>query len=114
MTQAFTLAMAILLAATPALADDWQPLDAEEISRALTGRTLHYEGAWQDFRASGRTLYNAGADSWGTWTTRGDLYCSQWPPSATWNCYEVALSEDGTRVRFKGAANDISVGRYKD
>ena len=108
------LALALALTAGPALADTWQPLDAESISKALAGRTLQYDAAWQDFRASGRTLYNAGADSWGTWTTRGDQYCSQWPPSATWNCFAVALSEDGTQIRFEGPSNDITIGTYKD
>ena len=100
--------------AAPALAGDWRPLDAMGIAEALIGRTLKYESAWQDFRASGRTLYNAGSDSWGTWTTRGDQYCSQWPPSAAWNCFDVAISGDATQIRFRGAGNDISIGTYKE
>ena len=98
--------------ALPALADDWNALDAAGIAEALTGRTLQYENAWQDFRASGRTLYNAGQDSWGTWTTRGDRYCSQWPPSATWSCFDVDISADSTKVRFRGDGSDVTVGTY--
>ena len=104
---AFALSMA------PALADEWRNLTGPEIAEALTGRTLDYDGAWQDFRASGATLYNAGADSWGTWTTRGDQYCSQWPPSATWACYDVALRTDGQAVRFSGLPGDVTIGTYR-
>ena len=103
-----------LCAALPAWGEDWQPLDATGIAKALTGRKLAYESAWQDFRASGKTLYNAGADSWGTWAIRGDRYCSQWPPSATWACYHVDASEDGTAVRFRGENGDITVGRFAE
>lgn len=102
---------AVMLIALPSMAEDWQPLDGPGIAAALTGKKLAYENAWQDFRASGRTLYNAGADSWGTWTTRGDQYCSQWPPSATWNCYAVDVNADETALRFRGDGDDVSVGR---
>ncbi len=73
----------------PAAAEDWAPLDQDAIWQALSDHTLDYDNAWQEFRASGRTLYNAGADSWGRWAARGDQYCSQWPPSDAWVCYDV-------------------------
>ena len=104
----------VLLIALPASAEDWRALNGPEIGDALTGRKLIYDNAWQDFRASGRTLYNAGSDSWGIWTTRGDQYCSQWPPSAIWACYDVDLNGDETAVRFRGAGEDISVGRFAE
>lgn len=108
--------LAVLVAATPvpALTDDWQPLDAEGISDALTGRTLQYDTAIQDFRASGKTRYTTSEDSWGNWSTRGDQYCSQWPPSATWNCYDLSMSKDGKTIRFVGAPDDVTDGRYID
>ena len=61
------LSAMIILAALPAAASDWQVLNGEDIRDVLTGRIVDYEAAWQDFRASGQTLYHAGADSWGTW-----------------------------------------------
>jgi hypothetical protein len=106
------IAAVATLVACPLWAEAWQPLDGPEIARALTGKKLAYENAWQDFRASGRTLYNAGSDSWGTWTTRDDQYCSQWPPDATWACYAVDVNTDETALRFRGQGDDVSVGRF--
>lgn len=108
----FTACFLGLALATSASAEDWQRLDETAIADALTGRKLIYDTAWQEFRASGRTLYNAGEDSWGTWTTRGNRYCSQWPPSATWNCFDVEQSADGTQIRFVGEQGDISTGTF--
>jgi hypothetical protein len=90
---------------------DWTPLDAAAIRAALTDRTLVYDAAWQSFRASGRTLYNAGHDSWGYWTVRGDRYCSQWPPADDWTCYDI--ERKGAVIRFVGAGGDVTEGRYK-
>ncbi|WP_299830576.1 hypothetical protein [uncultured Roseobacter sp.] len=90
----------------------WMPLTGDEVQQALTDRKLQYDSAWQEFRASGRTLYNAGADSWGYWRVRGDQYCSQWPPSDLWACYGMARS--GDRVRFIGAGGDITDATYAD
>jgi hypothetical protein len=86
-------------------------LDGAGITAALEGRKLEYtNGAWQEFRASGRTLYNAGRDSWGYWAVRGDAYCSAWPPSDLWDCYAVEGSAGG--VRFRGAAGEVTKGKY--
>ncbi|MEN8841933.1 MAG: hypothetical protein ABF288_12500 [Octadecabacter sp.] len=102
-----------VLAVLPSLAaaDEFVTLTGDGISAALTDRVLVYAaGETQDFRASGATLYNAGQDSWGTWAVRGDRYCSQWPPSDGWTCYEVALS--GITVRFISADGSFSDGTY--
>lgn len=95
-----------------ALAEDWQALRGDAIGAALSGRTLQYANAWQAFRASGRTLYNAGEDSWGYWRVTGDMYCSQWPPSDLWACYR--LEQRGDVLRFVGTGGDITEGRYAD
>ena len=60
----------------PVLADEWRPLSGDEIATALTDRDLVYPNAKQRFYASGRTLYNAGQDSWGYWAVRGDQYAA--------------------------------------
>ena len=103
-----------LLMALPATvqAQDWTLMSGDEIREALTGRVLSYGSSWQDFRASGRTLYNAGADAWGYWRIQNDQYCSQWPPSDLWACYD--MERDGDRLRFVGAQGDVSVATYKD
>jgi hypothetical protein len=73
----------LLLGATGAAGEDakWIKMDGAQIIQTLTGHSLKYDNATQDFRASGRTLYNAGQDSWGYWAVRDDKYCSMWPPS---------------------------------
>lgn len=102
---------ALALFATPALADGWTLLTGPEITKALTGKHLAYKQAVQDFRPSGATLYNAGEPSWGSWAVRGDQYCSEWPPTGGWTCYDVARADDGTRIRFM-RGGDVSIGRY--
>ncbi|WP_300029190.1 hypothetical protein [uncultured Roseobacter sp.] len=95
-----------------ALAEGWTPMSGEDIGVALTDRKLQYTSAWQEFRASGRTLYNAGADSWGYWRVQGDQYRSQWPPSDLWACYDMQRS--GDRLRFVGQGDDITEAVYAD
>ncbi|QUJ77958.1 hypothetical protein KDD17_04655 [Sulfitobacter albidus] len=95
-----------------AQAEEWRAMDGAQIVQTLTGATVEYATAWQDFRASGRTLYNAGRDSWGYWAVRGDLYCSQWPPSDLWACYGMQRLDD--RLRFIGAEGDVTEGRLRD
>ncbi len=106
---ALGLALLLPLAAG---ADTWERLTGDEVRTALEGRKLAYATAWQDFRASGRTLYNAGADSWGYWRVQGDQYCSQWPPSDLWACY--GLERLGDTLRFVGAGDDITEATYAD
>ena len=95
-----------------AAGDTWTSLTGEEIRQALSDRKLRYETAWQEFRASGRTLYNAGQDSWGYWRVEGNQYCSKWPPSDLWACYDMARS--GDRVRFSGSGDDVTDAVYAD
>ena len=97
--------------AGPAMAQDWTVLDDAGITAALTGARVTYDGSWQDFYASGRTLYNAGRDSWGYWEARGGRYCSQWPPADGWACYDVERAD--TLVRFTGDSGDITEGRIE-
>ncbi|MEP1585278.1 MAG: hypothetical protein ABJR46_13775 [Tateyamaria sp.] len=104
--------MFLIFAPSGALAD-WIALKGPEISQALTGRTLAYEKAQQDFRASGKTLYVfGGRDSWGNWRVQDDQYCSQWPPQDLWACY--GLERQGDALRFVGEAGDVTEGVYVD
>ena len=105
------LALAMALLAGGAQAEDWAPMSGEDIAKALTGQVLRYESAWQDFRASGRTLYNAGRDSWGYWAVREDQYCSMWPPSDLWECYD--MTRLGNRVRFIDATGAVTEGQME-
>ncbi|KIC08306.1 hypothetical protein RA19_20240 [Leisingera sp. ANG-M1] len=109
----FALMIAVSCAVSPVSAAEWRVLNGEEVQAALEGRKLVYgNGAWQEFRASGRTLYNAGRDSWGYWGVRDGKYCSTWPPSDLWACY--ALESDGAALRFVGDGGDVTTGRYAE
>ncbi len=107
-------ALMLCVVASP-VAADWVSLKGDAVRVALEGRVVEYENARQDFRASGRTLYTfGGRDSWGYRRVQGDQYCSQWPPSDLWACYD--LEQNGIRVRFVGSAgaDDVTVGIYVD
>ena len=45
----------------------------------------------QVFQKAGLTIYNVmpSSSSNGLWDVRGDQFCSQWPPSKNWSCYDV-------------------------
>jgi len=106
-------ALIIACFASPAVAGEWVALSGDEISAALTGRTLAYPDTTQDFRASGRTLYiHKGRESWGYWRVQADQYCSQWPPNDLWACY--GLERQGTRLRFVGQGDDITEAVYAE
>ncbi|WP_299352928.1 hypothetical protein [uncultured Shimia sp.] len=106
------IALIFMLCATPVLGQNWQTLDNAGIQAVLTGQTVDYENAWQEFLPSGRTLYNAGEDSWGYWEVRGEQYCSQWPPADGWACYDV--ERDGQKVRFIGESGHATFGTVRN
>ena len=101
--------VAAMLIATPVIAEDWTPMTGDQIKAELVGPRWDYGGAWQEFMASGRTLYNAGEDSWGYWEVRGDMYCSTWPPAGGWACYSMQRSNSGM-IRFIGESGDVTEG----
>jgi hypothetical protein len=95
--------------AAPVCADDWVRLDDDGIRAALAGRTLVYEGgSTQSFAAGGSTTYDGTS---GSWQVEGGRYCSVWPPSDRWACYDV--SRDGARIRFSDGGSD-TIGAYAD
>ena len=112
MTVKLALLLGMLLPATLVAEEDWQAMDGAQIAAALTDRKVQYAQAWQEFKASGRTLYNADQDSWGYWRVERDQYCSQWPPSDLWACYDMARA--GDRLRFMGPSGDVTEGVYAD
>lgn len=105
--------MLLMLCVQPAIAEDWAKLSGDQITAALTARILVYQdGARQQFNAGGSTLYESPAPSTGSWRVEGDRYCSQWPPSDRWSCYNVAQS--GLDIRFTADDGSASTGRYAD
>lgn len=75
------------------------------IESALNDHTAWYTplvptSARQYFHKNGETPYvDANGDkTYGEWTVRGDKYCSLWPPSDHWSCFDVMRGtlQDGT------------------
>jgi hypothetical protein len=95
------------------MAEDWEKLAGPEIEAALDEKKVKYPTATQTFYKSGKTLYDAGRPSWGNWRIQGDQYCSQWPPSAGWECYDFERNgETGAAVRFISKTGHVTEGTY--
>ena len=106
---------AILFACLPSLgaADEFLPLLSNEaIIEALADETLIYDAyTLQHFAANGSTQFITERLSNGRWDARDGQYCSTWPPSDTWACYDVQVS--GDVVRFIGSDESVSEGTYR-
>jgi hypothetical protein len=80
-------------------------LKGPQIEAILDDSTAWYtplgpDSARQYFNRNGETPYvdAKGEKTYGEWQVRGDKYCSIWPPSDHWSCFELekgALA-DGT------------------
>ena len=90
MLRTAVMSLAICLA-LPALAEE--RLTGPDIRALLTGATTitPKEGGeiTQTFYKDRRTFYQDERPSWGLWEVRGDQYCSNWPPSPSWVCYDM-------------------------
>lgn len=73
---------------------------ADELSAALSGKTVagvrdgvHWR---QYFDANGVTTFiqKGGRSSYGEWEIRDGRYCSVWPPSSIWTCYDTRVESD--------------------
>lgn len=93
-------------------AEEWRALDGGAIKTALEGRSLNYGDASQNFEVGGVTVYFADQPSTGQWRVEGNQYCSLWPPSDSWDCYEVEGKEGA--VRFVGADGSVTQGTYME
>ena len=104
---------ALILALWPGclIAGDFQTLTGEEILAALTGKKLDYgKGIWQTFDEHMQTQYFSGRPSAGRWAVREDRYCSVWPPSDLWACYDV--QQNGDLIRFVDDRGEVTDGTY--
>lgn len=106
----------ILLALAPNFlaADEWKHLlTDEEIQQALADRVVRYdELTFQFFGAAGDTRFVTERASDGRWAARGGQYCSVWPPSDLWACYDFQVN--GDRVRFISSDRSVSEGVYEN
>jgi hypothetical protein len=112
--------LALILATAPALAlaadddqgADWR--DAGDVAALLSERSVDYPDAAQDFFGDGTTAYFADRPASGRWEARDGRYCTQWPPEEEWNCFDLAVSGDGARVRFTDDAGNEVVGVFRE
>jgi len=106
----------LMFAAGPAFAE-WKALGSDGIAAHLRGAEVVYdEDTWQQFLASGRTLYRVGQPpyvdaSWGDWRAENDRYCSRWSPGAQWDCYVVEVDGAGG-IRFVDEWGNVSAGQF--
>lgn len=100
-----TLATIALSAWSQVVASEWKQLVNDEITAAITEKEVVYldqGNSSQTFYKNGETGFVEGRPSLGNWRVENDQYCSQWPPSPVWACYDVFLNPDETIVRFRG------------
>ncbi|MEM8822372.1 MAG: hypothetical protein AAGF30_02075 [Pseudomonadota bacterium] len=82
-----------------------------DVAAALTGRTVDYDAALQTFHADGTTDYVTDRPSAGRWVARDGRYCSQWPPSTEWACYDLRV--EGLDVVFTDDRGNETTGRLR-
>lgn len=97
-----------------AAAAEWEPVTVDaEIRQTLAGRTLTFDAyTFQRFGEGGDTQYVTDRLSDGRWEARGGQYCSAWPPSDLWTCYDIEVQ--GKLVRFISVDGSNSTGTYRD
>jgi len=111
-TRLLTFLLSVGLAANTASCEAVK-MSGAEILAALNDQAITSadpaKPARQMFMASGATFYDAGGNqSQGSWKVTGDQFCTLWPPSQFWACYDVTregktisfISKSGTRSNF--------------
>jgi hypothetical protein len=103
--------LALALVANLAAAEPLK-LRGVTIVALLKGNTLVYEDGYkQSFEDEGATTFDGGkVPSKGRWRVTGDQYCSNWPPSDSWDCYDVTLW--GGAISFIAADGSARIGRF--
>lgn len=106
----FVAVMATL--AGEAVAQEWEPIvDDKAIFEALADRTVTFDAyTFQTFGAAGETRFVTERAADGVWVARDSQYCSQWPPSALWDCYDIEVR--GEEIKFIGPNRAESIGTF--
>lgn len=84
--------LAVSFAAGAAAAEE-RALSGAEIAALLPTVISTGERSRQTFETTGGTMYVEDRPSHGRWRVDGDRYCSQWPPSEHWSCYDVLMDD---------------------
>ena len=85
------LMIAIFLAPALVQAEE-RKLNGAEISDLLPKVLATSETTRQTFDRDGRTDFDDGRrPTVGRWRVQNDAYCSLWPPSDLWRCYDVLI-----------------------
>ena len=91
-------------------------LTGKAILETLTDATVEGKNWTQTFDKGGATTYvAAGKTSTGRWDVRADQYCSQWPPSDQWSCYDVTsdIADGVITISWISADGSRESGRLK-
>lgn len=94
----------------------WELLNGKQIHAVLAGSSMVFpeeDGATQDFESDGSTVWVHGAPTFGKWKVSDTQYCSVWPPSTAWVCYNVSINAERSTVRFIGESGKIYEGIFK-
>ncbi len=109
-----TLVALLLIAGVfSAMASQWTAVTGNDIENLLAGKSVVYEGetkASQTFHRDGTTTYVEGRPSLGNWKHTQGQYCSQWPPSQVWSCYNVFSG--GSKLRFTSSSGQEWIGEF--
>ncbi len=112
---AFLCCVVGLLGSVQAASEQWQPVIGDEISALLSGQHVVYEGESvisQTFHEGGSTTYVDGRPSLGRWRASETQYCSSWPPSDYWECYDLFKDSTGKRIRFTSSVGQEWIARF--
>jgi hypothetical protein len=86
-------------------------LNGAKIRQLLSDKTIYSmttaTPSEQLFQKAGTTYYSEnGNQSQGNWKIDGDKYCSVWPPSENWVCFDV--TQTGNMINFISPSGSIS------
>ncbi|MGB0844751.1 MAG: hypothetical protein ACPGVN_08430 [Alphaproteobacteria bacterium] len=96
--------------------EPWLKLNHDQIQRVMVDTEVAYKGesrVTQTFHGDGTTTYISGRPSLGKWQVRGNKYCSVWPPSESWSCFEIFQDQSKSWIRFVGERNDVWDGEIQ-
>jgi hypothetical protein len=88
-----------------------QKLNAMQIHELLSDRIIYsvptVAPSEQLFQKAGATYFSEnGNQTQGSWKIENDKYCSVWPPSENWVCYE--MTREGNLINFISPSGNVS------